>query len=300
MAQLSYQFEYAASSRGSCKKCGGGLTKDELIIGREVKGRFHDGIEVQKNHFDCISGTPAYQNTKLSTTKHWRRLRWEDQQIVRESLEDDCPLDESKIEKLEQLNEQFWTVRDKLEDVQGKILKDFCAANGRVFDDKKVSSATVLDCAADLMAFGRIMACPKCHQDSLINKHHFVYCNGNITDYEKCEHKIENYDEVKRYAVNIPDKIKIADKKGIFKNWKFDEDFPKEAWKNEEGGEEEKMEEENGPEDEIEDDLVLRGMKIIVIGTQKNLDGSVAEYNEMILQYGGEIAKNVLDRKSVV
>ncbi|BFU23989.1 poly(ADP-ribose) polymerase, putative [Entamoeba histolytica] len=297
-ANLSFQFQYSKTSRGKCKSCGDVISQGEIKVGRETKSRFHDGIEVQWNHLECIENKYNFKSTPLSTMKGWEKLRWEDILHIKTIVEDDVQIATEKIEKIKKINERFWKAKDKLSEVQPKLLRELLSENGIVYGEK-IDNEILYDAAADMLEFGVMEECPQCHEKKLENHIINIVCRGNMTEFVKCDFKTTDIDSIKRYKANISEKVSGLDKKKILSSWDFPDDYPTESFcgSNTNGNikEENNLETDNESESEVPPKKELYGMYILVKGTPKNLGSSIAEWQKLIIDYGGNVVKNVAD-----
>ena len=187
-------------------------------------------MDVNWNHFNCISPTAAFQKAKLSTMKGWKLLRWDDIELIRETVDDDVPVAEGDKEKFQKLNEMFWEARDKLAAVNTKILKELLGQNGRPVPDK-VDSDTVLDDATNILTFGIPNVCPKCHCQKLWNNIFTLDCKGDLTEFVKCDFVCDEPETIKRFKATISEEVQKLDKKKVLVNWEFPEGYPTEEFK---------------------------------------------------------------------
>ncbi|ELP93921.1 poly ADP-ribose polymerase, putative, partial [Entamoeba invadens IP1] len=292
---MSYRFEYSKTSRGSCKSCGQTIEQGELKYGKEVKSRFHDGVEVQWNHGECIKNTSAFKNTKLTTTKGWDKLRWDDFLALKEEMQDDFPMTDDQEKEFKEINERFWEARDKLSGVTPKIIRQLMEENGQKFD-KKVDNDTVLDACADALEFGLLDECPQCHCKMLSNHLVRIVCHGNMTEFVKCDYTTPDLKSIKRFKATIGEKLAKIDKKKILSEWEFPEDYPKDDAPATTGAATEaKAENDTTPEDDVPVHKELIGMSIFVQGTKKELGDTISAWQEMVKSYGGTVVKNAAE-----
>ncbi|XP_077241988.1 poly(ADP-ribose) polymerase 2 isoform X2 [Tasmannia lanceolata] len=82
-----WKAEYAKSSRSSCKTCKSTIDKERLRLGKMVTATQFDGFMPMWNHAHCILKKPN-QIKSLDDVEGLDLLRWEDQQKIRNYLED--------------------------------------------------------------------------------------------------------------------------------------------------------------------------------------------------------------------
>ncbi|KAL7721872.1 Poly [ADP-ribose] polymerase [Entamoeba marina] len=270
---LSFTFDYSKTDRGSCKNCGKILKKDKLKVGREVKSRFHDGIELQWLHLECVDGFKRcdFSGTKLSTTHGWQRLRWKDFEKVRKEMNDDLPsLTKEQEERLKTINKNFWEARDKL-----SLMELFLM-------EKKIDNDQVLDVVADALTLGKIDNCPECKTAKVVFNLRGFKCNGFLSEFSRCDYSSDDIDALKRYKFNIPEDIIKTDKKNVLKNWEFPEGYP-----TDESVASNAMEEvEETKQDDTPEDTIPKGKRTFC---------TITDLQDFVKEHGGTIVKNVTE-----
>lgn len=85
--QKPWRVEYAKSSRSSCKTCKSPIQKENLRFGKMVQATQFDGFMPMWNHGHCIL-KKAKQIKSIDDVEGLDSLRWEDQQRIRQYVED--------------------------------------------------------------------------------------------------------------------------------------------------------------------------------------------------------------------
>ncbi|XP_038887409.1 poly [ADP-ribose] polymerase 1-like isoform X2 [Benincasa hispida] len=85
--QKPWKVEYAKSSRSSCKTCENPIQKENLRFGKMVQATQFDGFMPMWNHAACILKKEK-QIKSIDDVEGLDLLRWEDQQKIRQYVED--------------------------------------------------------------------------------------------------------------------------------------------------------------------------------------------------------------------
>jgi len=288
-----YRLEYAKSGRATCSTCGRLIEQDSLRVGVESPSSFHDGFDVNWNHFDCIS------YMVYSKAQGVEFLRWEDQAQVRALCGEPFPshLDKAKVKKdLDAL----WKVKDEVAaNLKTKDLVTLVEANGYVV--KKKNPASLQHKVADGLLNGMLGACPQCKKNACLAFDGAQYhCRGWQTAYVRCNWKGTGKDKdakVERFKFKIPSDLKKNNK--YLKAFKFAKGYPTKRV-GQSGDDDEEEEEEESQDEEKRETKVPKGQELYAIaimlaGTKTQLGKSAAEIRELIEEHGGEVVDNADD-----
>ncbi|XP_022967405.1 poly [ADP-ribose] polymerase 1 [Cucurbita maxima] len=120
--QKPWKVEYAKSSRSSCKTCKSPIQKENLRFGKMVQATQFDGFMPMWNHGTCIL-KKAKQIKSIDDVEGLDSLRWEDQQKIRQYVEDSAAATAVAVTPVECGIEVSQTSRASCKRCKQKIMK---------------------------------------------------------------------------------------------------------------------------------------------------------------------------------
>ncbi|CAK9323528.1 unnamed protein product [Citrullus colocynthis] len=121
-SQKPWKVEYAKSSRSSCMTCENPIHKENLRFGKMVQATQFDGFMTIWNHAACIL-KKAKQIRSIDDVEGLDSLRWEDQQKIKQYVEDSGPAAVVAIMPVEYGIEVSQTSRASCKHCKQKIMK---------------------------------------------------------------------------------------------------------------------------------------------------------------------------------
>ncbi|XP_021281109.1 poly [ADP-ribose] polymerase 1 [Herrania umbratica] len=120
-----WKAEYAKSGRSSCKTCKNTIDKEVFRLGKMVPATQFDGFMPMWNHANCVL-RKANQIKSIDDVEGIESLRWEDQQIVRNYVEDGGPANTKTVTvtAMEYAIEVSQTSRATCKHCSQKIMKE--------------------------------------------------------------------------------------------------------------------------------------------------------------------------------
>lgn len=201
-----FKVEYAASGRSKCHITKQPIAQGALRIGKMVQAPNFDGMIPQWYSWTAFKKDKAKVEelrTNCSKMSGLEKLRWEDQQKVKELMgkNDSAPANEDEAKKLKELEEEstaLWQLKDKLSKfLSVSEMKDLLALNGQ---DSSGGEQKLLERLVDGMWFGALPNCPnkECNGPFLYwsSSSGKYKCSGSLP-WAKCSYEVEP-DKVER------------------------------------------------------------------------------------------------------
>lgn len=222
-----FSVEYAKSGRSACKSCFQSIPKNEVRISKTVyddEAAFKAGPHPGWHHVDCfvknrndLGYTEAADKlpgfSSLSTDdKDMLKRKLKSTAKKRKQEEAEPPPKKVKVLKQEEealaaQSKIIFGFRDKL----SQLSKKECT---RLLEHNKQGippgESRILDCLADIMAFGAIEPCPDCKTGQLRFKDGAYKCAGHLTEWTKCT-----------YATNSPKRRPFLVPKDLAEDYDF-------------------------------------------------------------------------------
>ncbi|XP_066587156.1 poly [ADP-ribose] polymerase [Prorops nasuta] len=215
----NFKLEYAKSSQSTCKGCLQKIIKSEVRISKKDfdsdEGRKYGGID-RWHHVLCFEKLRKELQffEAGESLPGFKTLSKEDQQNVKQILpkiENDAPAakqmkiekeDEEEVKLLKKQNEQVFKKRDGLSILAKSALVNILEINNQHIPE---GMSAILDHLADIICFGALEICPKCGGQLSFTSGVGYTCNGNLSEWVKCENVII---DPKRSKVQIPIELK--------------------------------------------------------------------------------------------
>ena len=229
-----FSVEYASTGRASCKVCENGLSKGEL----RISGMGHDeryGTVKKWYHPKCfkehleefgfchdvknVSGFSSLDSSDQSMLSEVigkvKKARKKPDTVSNENEQKPAKkakTGKSELNNLSAQNKRLWKLIDKLKTVERKEVKTFVEVN---VTEMPRGESDLFQCAADLLLFGAIEACPECGSQ-IFAKSDAYHCSGQISAYTSCLYTSK---DIKRRAFKIPKDL--VDEDSVFLKFSY-------------------------------------------------------------------------------
>ncbi|XP_055949557.1 poly [ADP-ribose] polymerase 1-like [Argiope bruennichi] len=244
-----FSVEYAKSGKSTCRGCGEKIPKGEVRISVLDDNPEHQryGPAPLWRHVDCFVKDKQQLgfNDSADNLPGFNSLKAEDQKMVKEKVgskgikrksEDDTSTTATKVKKTDQKEGKTLSKEEKILKEQNRLLFDMRDKIAKSFSKKDMirllehneqhisaGEQRLLDHLADCLVFGALKKCPECKSDAPRFMNNKYVCNGNLTEWTKCQFETK-YPERKKF--DVPEDFKddypfLKDYKCVVKERKF-------------------------------------------------------------------------------
>ncbi|XP_017778505.1 PREDICTED: poly [ADP-ribose] polymerase [Nicrophorus vespilloides] len=217
-ALKDFTLEYSKSSRAMCRGCQQKIMKDEVRISKKdfesEAAKKYNGQDMwhhltcfaklrsELGYFECGDKLPGFKSMKKSdqdeVIKEIPAIKQENGSDIKKVKKDEeDPLDKELIKQ----NKKMYMYKDNLKTLKKSELQLLLEANTQVIPP---GEAEILNRLADVMTFGTLRPCPDCREGQLVFNKDGYYCQGDATEWAKCNGFAERPN---REKFLVPDKL---------------------------------------------------------------------------------------------
>lgn len=234
--------EYAKSSRATCKKCEEKIEKSTIRLGKldyDAETPYNAGPVPRWYHLKCFIEAREKLEFfgEIKKVKGFKDLEEEDQKMLRKTIKpmkpdsvESCATDEKRLKKedeatssrraeeesaLKKQSDRFFKLREFVDSMKRKDIEQMLDYMDQKSDFK--ASTLLVDMATDVLLYGPLENCPKCHSSKgMILRGSSYICTRNINEVP-CTYETR---EPKRGVPDVPEEV-VEKYYDFFDNYKF-------------------------------------------------------------------------------